>query len=198
MDEGTNWLCQTGFQPKTTSNPYSKGAGDVSNHISEAGYIIFRYGEVLLNYAEAKYEVDGVVATEQLNLLRKRVGMPDFEVNMQGDDPNLLDYGYPVSDELYEIRRERRIEMAFEGQRDEDLMRWAAHKLFQYKRPKGYPFLQGEFPEYHPPVDENGLIDYWVRILPDGYKFREKQDYLYSIPQDELTLNPNLKQNPGW
>lgn len=34
--------------------------------------------------------------------------------------------------------------------------------------------------------------------MPDGYQFRDKQDYLYSIPQDELTLNPNLKQNPGW
>lgn len=198
LNEGTNWLCQTGFQPKKTSNPYSKGAGDVSNHISETGYIIFRYGEVLLNYAEAKYEADGIVATEQLNLLRKRAGMPDFTVNPQANDPNRLDYGYPVPDALYEIRRERRIEMALEGQRDEDLMRWAAHTLFQNKRPKGYPFLQSEFPEYNPPVDNNGLIDYWTGILAAGYKFREKQDYLFSIPQDELTLNPNLKQNPGW
>lgn len=198
LNEGTNWLCQTGFQPKKSSNPNSSGAGDPSNHISETGYIIFRYGEVLLNYAEAKYEIDGVIAVEQLNLLRQRVGMPVFTVNAQSDDPNLLDYGYPVSDALYEIRRERRIEMALEGQRDEDLMRWAAHKLFQSKRPKGYPFEQSEFPEYNPAVDENGLIDYWDRILPNGYKFREKQDYLYSIPQDELTLNPNLKQNPNW
>ena len=124
--------------------------------------------------------------------------MPDFKVNPQAHDPNLLDYGYPVPYAFYEIRRERRIEMALEGQRDEDLMRWAAHTLFQNKRPKGYPFLQSEFPEYNPPVDNNGLIDYWTGILAAGYKFREKQDYLFSIPQDELTLNPNLKQNPGW
>jgi hypothetical protein len=47
-------------------------------------------------------------------------------------------------------------------------------------------------------LDANGLIDYWASFLPNGYQFREKQDYLYSIPQDELTLNSNLKQNPGW
>lgn len=198
LNEGLNWLCQTGFQPKKTSNPTSPGAGDPSNHTSQTGYTILRYGEVLLNYAEAKYELDATVATEQLNLLRKRVGMPDFTVNVQSSDPNLIDYGYPVSDALYEIRRERRVEMAFEGQRDEDLMRWAAHKLFKNQRPKGYPFDKNEYPNYSPKIDENGLIDYWADLLSNGYKFREKQDYLYSIPQDELTLNPNLKQNPGW
>jgi hypothetical protein len=31
-------------------------------------------------------------------------------------------------------------------------------------------------------LDENGLIDYWVGFLPNGYQFRENQDYLYSIP----------------
>lgn len=198
LNEGTNWLCQTGFQPKKTSNPNSVGAGDPSNANSQTGYIILRYGEVLLNYAEAKYEADGTVSTTQLNLLRKRAGMPDFTINQQSSDPNLLDYGYQIPDALYEIRRERRIEMALEGQRDEDMMRWAAHKLFQNKRPKGYPFLQSEFPSYTPSIDVNGLVDYWAKLLPNGYQFREKQDYLYSVPQDELTLNPSLTQNPGW
>jgi hypothetical protein len=154
--------------------------------------------EPLMKHRKYKCELDGTVAYEQLNLLRKRVGMPDFTVNLQSFDPNRIDYGYPVSDALYEIRRERRVEMALEEQRDEDLMRWTAHKLFRYRRPKGYPFLQSEFPSYDAPLDENGLIDYWAGCLPDGYQFRENQDYLYSIPQDELTLNPNLKQNPGW
>jgi hypothetical protein len=198
LNDGANWLCQTGFEPKKTSNPSSPAAGDPGNPQSETGYLIFRYGEVLLNYAEAKCELDGTVAAEQLNLLRRRAGMPDFTVNPQSADPTRIDYGYPVSDALYEIRRERRVEMALEGQRDEDLMRWAAHKLFKGKRPKGYPFLQSEFPEYTVALDENGLVDYWTSFLPNGYQFRENQDYLYSIPQDELTLNPNLKQNPGW
>jgi hypothetical protein len=198
IDKGALQLCPTGFQIKKTTNPYNQGAAQTWEIGSETGLIILRFGEVLLNYAEAKCELDNTIAYEQLNLLRKRAGMPGFTVNSQSSDPNLLDYGYPISDELYEIRRERRVEMAYEGLRDEDFMRWKAHSLFKGKRPKGYPLNYEEFPNYSKPVDENGLIDYYKSSLPNGYQFRENQDYLYSIPQDELTLNPNLKQNPGW
>lgn len=108
---------------------------------AETGLILLRYGEVLLNYAEAKCELDNSVAYEALNLLRKRAGMPDFSVNAQSLDKNKVDYGYSITDELYEIRRERRVEMALEGQRDEDYMRWAASALFKNKRPKDIPLI---------------------------------------------------------
>lgn len=198
IDEGVLQLCPTGFQIKKTTDPYSRGAGQTWEIGSETGLIMLRYGEVLLNYAEAKCELDNSVAFQQLNLLRKRAGMPDFVVNSQSSDPNLVDYGYTISNELYEIRRERRVELALEGLRDEDYMRWAAHSLFKGERPKGYPLSMEEFPNYNKPIDENGLIDYYKNILPNGYDFRENKDYLYSIPQDEITLNPNLIQNPGW
>lgn len=198
IDEGALQLCPTGFQVKKTANPYSPAAGQSWEIQGETGLIYLRYGEVLLNYVEAKYELEGVVAYDPLNLLRQRAGMPDFVVNSQNADPNVVYYGYSITDELYEIRRERRIEMALEGQRDEDYQRWAAHALFKGKRPKGYPVSPEEFPDYSMPLDENGLIDYYAVRLPEGYQFREGQDYLYSIPQDELTLNPNLTQNPGW
>lgn len=198
IDAGVLQLCPTGFQIKKTTDPYSQGAGQTWEIGSETGLIILRYGEVLLNYAEAKCELDQSVAYAQLNLLRERAGMPDFVVNSQSSDPDLTDYGYTISDELYEIRRERRVELALEGLRDEDYMRWAAHALFKGKRPKGYPLNPEEFPAYNRPLDESGLIDYYKNTLPNGYRFREDQDYLYSIPQDELTLNPDLVQNPGW
>ncbi len=198
INQGGEFLCGTGFQVKKFSNPYSDAAGRDWGGYSETGYIIFRYAEVLLNYAEAKYELDGTVAYDQLNLLRKRAGMPDFTVNPQSSDPNLLDYGYTISDELYEIRRERRVELALEGKREDDYRRWAAHALFYQKRPLGYPFDPSEFPDYDPPVNGNNLIDYFLSQLPNGYQFRPEQDYLDDIPQDELTLNPNLAQNPGW
>lgn len=191
-------LVVTGFQIKKSSNPYSPAAGKMSEGRSETGHIYFRYGEVLLNYAEAKYELDNTVAYTQLNLLRERAGMPNFTVNSVESDYNPVDYGYTVSDELYEIRRERRVELALEGFREMDYMRWAAHSLFKGERLKGYPFNPDEFPDFHPILDENGLIDYLSSQLPNGYQFRENQDYLYSIPQDEITLNPNLEQNPGW
>lgn len=198
IEGGALQLCPTGFQVKKTANPNSPAAGKSWETQAETGLILLRYGEVLLNYAEAKCELDNSVAYEALNLLRKRAGMPDFSVNAQSLDKNKVDYGYSITDELYEIRRERRVEMALEGQRDEDYMRWAASALFKNKRPKGYPVDLAQNPNFSSKVDENGLIDYYKGVMPSGYQFRDKQDYLYSIPQDELTLNPNLKQNPGW
>lgn len=198
IDGGALQLCPTGFQIKKTANPKSPAAGRSWETQAETGLILLRYGEVLLNYAEARYELDHTIAYEALNQLRQRVGMPEFVVNEQAQDKNRVNYGYSISDELYEIRRERRVEMTLEGQRDEDYMRWAASPLFMGKRPKGYPVDLSEYPDFAFKVDENGLIDYYKSMMPEGYQFRNKQDYLYSIPQDELTLNPNLKQNPGW
>lgn len=198
IDQSGMNLCTTGFQLKKGSNPHSTGAGKGGSGNSETGYIYFRYGEVILNYAEALYELNGEVDYEALNMLRHRVRMPDFRIISQQSDPGKTDYGYPVSDALYEIRRERRIELAMEGHRTDDYKRWAAHKLFKGKRPKGYPFKKEEFPAFNARIDENGLIDYYQSAMPAGYGFRENQDYLSPIPQDELSLNPNLVQNPGW
>ena len=198
IDQSGQFLNTTGFQLKKCSNPESDAAGGDGGGNSETGFILFRYGEVLLNYAEALYELKGEVATDALNQLRSRVNMPNFSVNSQSSDPNLVDYGYTISDELYEIRRERQVELALEGQRVNDYRRWAAHTLFQGKRLKGYPFNADEFTGYTPPLDENGLIDYLQSELPNGYQFRENKDYLSSIPADEITLNPNLEQNPNW
>jgi hypothetical protein len=47
-------------------------------------------------------------------------------------------------------------------------------------------------------VDENGNIDPYQVQLPSGFGFDPDRDYLSPIPNDELTLNRNLSQNPGW
>lgn len=195
------FLNTTGFQIKKGVDVKSLGAGGVTGNDCETGAIVFRYAEVLLNYAEAKYELDGNVDYgKSINLLRKRVGMPDFQVV---EDPNrnrFSDYGYAVSNELFEIRRERRVELGAEGFRNTDYKRWRAHKLFQGKRPLGYPVLKEEFAKgtKFPPVNSDGLLDPFQKELPDGYKFNENRDYLECIPTNEITLNPNLKPNPGW
>ncbi|MDR9417278.1 MAG: RagB/SusD family nutrient uptake outer membrane protein, partial [Gracilimonas sp.] len=108
--------------------------------------------------------------------------------------------GYPIDAELYEIRRERTLELAEEGFRRDDLRRWRAHNLFQNQRPKGYPFAPEEWEdgEVLIPTDENGFMDPYRNDIPNGYGFQENRDYLNPIPVDELTLNENLEQNPGW
>ncbi|MDR1594049.1 MAG: RagB/SusD family nutrient uptake outer membrane protein [Prevotellaceae bacterium] len=101
---------------------------------------IFRYAEVLLNYAEAKAEL-GTLSQSDLNksitLLRNRVEMPplDMAAANASVDP-ILAQQYPNVDggankgALLEIRRERRVELAGEGLRLWDLHRWYAGRLF--------------------------------------------------------------------
>ena len=95
---------------------------------------VFRYGEILLIYAEAKAELgqlDDASVSRSINLLRKRVGMPDFNASVEVDEA--LRALYPgVSDEkILAVRRERRVELAGEGLRHDDIYRWAAGKLFE-------------------------------------------------------------------
>ena len=101
---------------------------------SDLDLFIFRYAEVLLNYAEAKYELTGSLTIAELdksiNLIRDRVGMPHLTTNPDAD-PNAVNYGYTVAPLLYEIRRERRIELVGEGFRFNDIIRWKAGKLIE-------------------------------------------------------------------
>ena len=128
--------------------------------------------------------------------------MPDFDPTL--NDPyrlNHSDYGYSIDNELYEIRRERRVELACEGFRAMDWRRWRAHGLFHNKRPQGYPFDASEWGEQVVPIPigDDGLLDpFQVSLGTSGYQFKVGRDYLNAIPTSELTLNPNLKQNPGW
>ncbi|WP_341837124.1 RagB/SusD family nutrient uptake outer membrane protein [Chitinophaga pollutisoli] len=204
LDKSGETLNNTGFQIRKGNDPKDPQAGSgVSwNTSCETGAIVFRYAEALLNYAEAKAELqEAVDYNKSVNLLRSRAGMPAFKV--QGD-PNRLqyaDYGYPLSDELHEIRRERAVELGAEGFRYDDIRRWAAHKLMKGKRPKGYPFDKDEWTgkkiNYAP--DADGFLDPFATAIPNGYGFNEKRDYLECIPLNEITLNPKLQpNNPGW
>ena len=91
-----------------------------------------------MNYAEAKAELGELTQEDvdkTINLLRQRVGMADLKIDAIVKDPN---WQFPeISPLLNEIRRERRVELACEGYRLDDLLRWRAHELFMNKRPRG-------------------------------------------------------------
>ncbi|MBJ2174209.1 RagB/SusD family nutrient uptake outer membrane protein [Aureibaculum sp. A20] len=178
------------------------------NFTRNTAKILMRYGEALLIYAEAKAEL-GTITQEDLdisiNALRERAGF-DFIANPTAKltlapvtDPNWPDYGHSISPIIQEIRRERVVELMNEGFRLDDLMRWGAHKLFVGKRPKGAYFetlisdVSGS-----QDVDENGYLDPFAGSMPDGFGFIPERDYLLAIPAEELVLNTNLTQNPGW
>ncbi|WP_099371918.1 RagB/SusD family nutrient uptake outer membrane protein [Sphingobacterium sp. 1.A.5] len=106
---------------------------------------LYRYAEVLLNFAEAKAEL-GILNNQtdldkSINLLRKRAGMPDMTLNPPLDSKLAKDFQVSGANQslILEIRRERRVELAFEGFRFNDLMRWKAGKLLE-KKPQGIYF----------------------------------------------------------
>jgi len=174
---------------------------DMNFHVQqfeESPGIIYRYAEALLNYAEAKAELGTITQSDldlSINKLRSRVGMPALRLDNIVPDPN---WDFPsLSPILNEIRRERRVELACEGYRWDDIARWAAaDELIVGKRPKGFKASQLTTNPF--PVDANGFLDPYQKAIPNGYGFVLGRDYLNSIPISELVLNPNLTQNPGW
>lgn len=109
---------------------------------------------------------------------------------------------------MQEIRRERRSELALQGFRLDDLMRWRAHKLIQGKRGTGAYFgADGVLYKAFDPktavdlktiLTTDGWLDPQKEVLPRGYQFDSNRDYLLPIPPSELSLNHELEQNPGW
>lgn len=106
---------------------------------------VYRYAEVLLNYAEAKAELGQLTQDDldrSVNQLRQRAGMPNMFLNPAIDVIKSAKYpnvNSPQRAEIYEIRRERRIELALEGLRHDDLMRWEAGTFLE-KEPQGIYF----------------------------------------------------------
>lgn len=181
-----------------------------NNYTRDLAKIIMRYGEALLIYAEAKAELGTITQNDldiSINKLRERAGF-DFTTNPSAKltltpvvDPNWPDYGHNISDLLQEIRRERAVELMNEGFRLDDLMRWGAHKLFvgEGQRPKGAYYetlIYNTASNLY--ADAENYIDPYLVELPAGYSFNPQRDYLLAIPSEELVLNDNLNQNPGW
>lgn len=176
----------------------------------ETALPIIRYAEGLLAYAEAAAELEmwsDDIANKTLKALRERAGVKYLA---PAKDANFTDFGYTLTPVLQEIRRERRSELALQGFRLDDLMRWKADKLIVGKRGKG-AYVGDEsilFKSYSPDnqkrirerltLDDNKWADPMAGTLPSGYQFHADRDYLLPIPPSELELNKKLKQNPKW
>lgn len=164
----------------------------VTSRYETYNYPIIRYAEVLLNYAEALFERDGQISDDDLlrsvNLTRKRVNpqMPDLTNSFVSS--NGLDM-------RTEIRRERTIELFNEGFRIDDLKRWKTAETEMPMDLCGIT-LTGEYAEKWTsnalPLNDKNQV-----IFESGRQFRER-NYLYPLPSDQMQLNPNLGQNPGW
>lgn len=154
--------------------------GTVTNR--EHSWIIFRYGEVLLNYAEAMNEAYGPAATatdlnmtalQAVNLVRRRAGMPVFPATLSKDDFRT------------KLRNERRVELAFEDHRFWDIRRW---KIGNETK---------EIYKMDITLDANTNLIFERKLL-ETRAFDDKM-YLYPIPQSEIfKSNGKIQQNTGW
>lgn len=178
-----------------------------------ANYPVLRYAEVLLTFAEATYELNGNISDQDLarsvNLLRRRAGVANLTNSF------VTSHGL---DMLNEIRRERSVELYMEGYRFDDLKRWgiAERELNEArcgmvvgsgKYTTSFIDKKGNATELYSPhkypygelevITGAGLQPCVVIESADNLKFA-KTHYLWPIPQQQINLNPNLIQNPGY
>ena len=175
-------------EPETPSGLRQSTTGNVTD------CPLFWLAEILLTHAEACAELgETAAATTSINKLRARAGMPDLK--LQGDPANNMG----VSDLIWEVRRERRVELMFDNNdRYWSLIRW--HQLDKLDTEKYPDQTKGAWIDASWPGadqvkrDAEGYID-----LNDTYvrKFEEKH-YLAPIPSSQSVLNPQIGQNPGW
>jgi hypothetical protein len=171
----------TGYYLKKWSSPNINYEAPINQ---PRAWVIYRYAEILLNYAEAKNEV---VATpdadtticDAINTIRARVGMPNLPKGL-------------TRDQMRErIRNERRIELCFEDQRYLDVRRW---KLWDD------PAWKAEMLNIRiVTVSKSGSNFTSTYSTPEKLKrkFEEKM-YLFPIPYDQTLKAPNLGQNYDW
>ncbi|WP_176221446.1 RagB/SusD family nutrient uptake outer membrane protein [Massilibacteroides vaginae] len=176
---------RTRFSPKKYSI-----VADWSSRQSFVDIALIRYAEILLNYAEAVFEKDNMISDDDLdksiNLLRDRVSMP--RISNLFVSSNSLDM-------RTEIRRERSVELAQEGFRYDDIIRWKIAENVLSKRLIGVTFFED-------------IYTGSVNVTNDGYilvqdsssrKFDPERDYLYPIPVRDISLSEGtIHQNPKW
>lgn len=160
-------------------------------------WVVIRYAEVLLTYAEAKNELSPLdpSAFDAVNQVRRRVGMPD----LQNTDPTKPTYCGTQDDLRKRIWNEWRVEFALEGgKRQWDIRRWGIAKDVLNAPFEGLRYTLVDDP--NAPKGDNGkkCILYVGEPLKLAGSHYEDHNYLLPIPQTEIDLNPKLEQNPGY
>lgn len=151
---------------------------------------MIRYAEVLLNYAEAKFEKDGAISDADLdksiNLLRDRVSMPHLT--------NAFVSAHDL-DMKTEIRRERSVELSQEGFRYDDIIRWKTAEIVLPQRMIGATFFASVYTGIANVTSDN----YILVQSASARHFDPQKDYLYPIPVREIALSgETITQNPNW
>jgi len=153
----------------------------------DTNFSLIRYSEVLLGYLESRLEsgaaIDQALLDATINKVRGRaaVNMPAVTTTDATELRKIL-------------RRERRVEFAFEGLRYYDILRWgiAGDELNHQFTGQKLTNDPANYTAY--PVDADG---YYI-MTQQNRKFIKGKNELWPIPQSERDINPNLSQNSGY
>lgn len=162
--------------------------------------VLIRLAEIYLNYAEAANECgEFTESVKYLNLIRQRAGVPEYGTGTDSNGFERIPYIANKDEIRNRIRRERAIELSFENIRYFDVRRWLVADM-----PVGdgwvYPtyHLGGEGGDYYGlNISQDPPTKFFQKIVLERRSF-DKKHYLFPIPQNEININPLLKQNPGW
>ena len=163
-------------------------------------YHIIRYAEVLLIQAEATFEKDNSISDEVLNqtinVVRSRKGVEMPSLTNAFVTTNGLDM-------RTEIRRERTVELAFEGFRRDDIRRWKTAKEELDQPLKGVKYKGTEYETLNAlNPGSPGIFDadgFLIIETDENRYFTDPKHYYYPLPLRQLIINPNLApNNPGW
>lgn len=173
---------EVGKTQYNTSTGYSLKKYIVADDLTTPGasglnIILLRYAEVLLTYAEAKIELNEIDASvyNAINAVRTRadVGLPPLTAGMTQEELRKA------------VRRERIVELAFEGWHLFDIRRWKTAQTVMVGKVYGITYYANNQPVT-------------IEVPSVNKVFDPAKHYLWPIPQKEKTLNPMLGQNPGW
>lgn len=211
----SQWYTQNGWETYAGGNPASGGnsgslgsrtgyrirkfSGESTNDINflcEYGPREFRYAETLLILAEALYEKNGSISdadlNQTINVIRSRVNMPALT------NAFVTSHGLNM---LNEIRRERSVELAFEGFRRDDLRRWNVAATIMPKAIKGIKYTGTDFEHKFGPIGNLTIdpTDSCVVVIPAASRQFLPKHMLYPLPLHQIQLsNGTLVQNEGW
>ena len=187
-DSYNRYTLFNGYCPKKGADPEYT---DIWNNYTHTP--LMRYAEVLLSYLEAVNEatpgaVDQALLDETINDVRDRVKLPGYsKVELSSQEA--------VREA---VRNERRVELAFEGLRYFDVLRWGVAKELLNHTFTGVKLSDDpSAPNYRgsgasaSPVDEDMYYQFENRMWSDHNRY-------FPIPQNELNVNKNLKQNSGY
>lgn len=169
--------CKTGYLIAKIINPNanpSTGAG-----YERRAWLYFRLAEIYLNYAEAVNEAEGPAkAYTYINKIRARAGIPDLATGLNKDEMREA------------IRRERRVELAFEGHRYFDVRRWGIAENTDNKPIHCMNIMAGTH------LQDNAFYE---RVKCEDRVFDKSKHYWFPIPQSEIDITQrSLVQGPGW